>query len=112
MSDCAGVAQRLKRDPMRFDILDLFDAVGRSRKYVLGSAEDKAEFIQLVDESLTEANTDSMIYGRRTEAMFAYIAASLGKCLLIKKKIQEMFFPTMWTSFYPTIGLFWRMEVK
>ena len=86
MSDCAGVAQRLKRDPMRFDILDLFDAVGRSRKYVLGSAEDKAEFIQLVDESLTEANTDSMIYGRRTEAMFAYIAASLGKCLLIKKE--------------------------
>lgn len=86
MNDCIEVTQRLKRDPMRFDVLDLFDAVGRSRKYVLGNAEDKAAFVQLVGESLTEANTDSMIYGRRTEAMFAYVVASLGKCLLIKKE--------------------------
>lgn len=71
---------------MRFDVLDRFDAVGRSRKYVLGNAEDKAVFVQFVSESLTEVNTDSMIYGRHTEAMFSYVAASLGKCLLIKKE--------------------------
>ena len=86
MNDCIEATQRLKRDPMRFDVLDLFDSVGRSRKYELGSAEDIAAFVQLVSESLTEANTDSMIYGRRTEAMFAYVVASLGKCLLVKKE--------------------------
>lgn len=86
MNENVESTQRLKRDPKRFDVLDLFDSVGRSRKYELGNAEDKAAFMQLVSESLTEANTDSMIYGRRTEAMFAYVVASLGKCLLIKKE--------------------------
>ena len=86
MNDNVESTQRLKRDPMRFDVLDLFDSVGRSGKYELGNAKDKAAFMQLVSESLTEANTDSMIYGRRTEAMFAYVIASLGKCLLIKKR--------------------------
>lgn len=86
MNNCNGVTQRLKRNPILFDVFDLFDSVGRGRKYKIGNAEDNAAFVQLVSESLTEANTDSMIYGRRTEAMFSYVVASLGKCTLIKKE--------------------------
>ena len=86
MNENIKIMQRLKRDPMRFDVLDLFDSIGRSKKFVLGKSEDNASFVQLISESLAGANTDSMIYGRRTEAMFSYVAASLGKCLLIKKE--------------------------
>jgi len=86
MDENIKIMQRLKRDPMRFDVLDLFDSIGRSKKFVLGKSEDNASFVQLISESLAGANTDSMIYGRRTEAMFSYVAASLGKCLLIKKE--------------------------
>lgn len=86
MKDCADNIQRLERDPIRFDVIDLFDAIGRSRKYEIGNINDNKAFVELVSKSLADTNTPSMIYGRRTEAMFSYVAASLGKCLLIKKE--------------------------
>ena len=86
MKICSDNIQRLERDPVRFDVLDLFDAVGRSRKYEIGNINDNTAFVQLVSKSLSDTNTPSMIYGRRTEAMFSYVAASLGRCLLIKKE--------------------------
>lgn len=77
---------RQQRNPEKFDVLDLFDTIGRDRKYILGNERDAAAFIDTIRTALSVNNTPTMTYGRRTEAMFAYIVASLGKCTLIKKE--------------------------
>lgn len=75
-----------KRNPEKFDVLDLFDAVGRSRKFVIGDVNDERSFAKIISDSLSANRTPTMIYGRCVEAMFAYMAASLGKCQVIKKE--------------------------
>lgn len=77
---------RHPRDPEKFDILDLFDAIGRNKKYVLGDAKDETAFLDIISNALSFNKTPTMIYGRRVESMFGYMAASLGKCALIKKE--------------------------
>ena len=77
---------RYPRNPQKFDVIDLFDAIGRKEQFVLGSKTDEKTFIEIVSKSLSVNLTPTMIYGRRVEAMFSYIAASLGKCSLIKKE--------------------------
>ena len=86
MAEERGTIKRIKRDPLRFDLVDLYDAVGRERKLNLNCAEDSSLFKNLINDSLDNSLTDTMIYGRRTEAMFSYVAASLGKCNIIKKE--------------------------
>ena len=77
---------RQPRNPQKFDIIDLFDAIGRKEQFVLGDKKDAQKFVEIVGKSLSANITPTMIYGRRVEAMFSYIAASLGKCSLIKKE--------------------------
>ena len=77
---------RQPRDPEKFDVLDLFDAIGRDKKYVLGDEKDEAAFVDIISNALSVNKTPTMVYGRRVEAMFAYMAASLGKCALVKKE--------------------------
>lgn len=86
MAEERGIIKRIKRDPLRFDLVDLYDAVGRERKLNLNCAEDSSLFKNLINDSLDNSLTETMIYGRRTEAMFSYVAASLGKCNIIKKE--------------------------
>lgn len=78
--------KRLEREPEKFDVLDLFDAIGRDRKYILGNQNDENAFIDTVSKSLSLNKTPTLIYGRRVETMFAYVVASLGKATLIKKE--------------------------
>lgn len=75
-----------KRHPEKFDVLDLFDAIGRDHKFTFGNKEDEQSFVDIIKNSLNNNATDSMLYGRRTEAMFSYVAASLGQCVFIKKE--------------------------
>jgi len=82
---------RQPRDPEKFDVLDLFDAIGRNKKYVLGDEKDEAAFVDIISNALSVNKTPTMIYGRRVEAMFAYMAASLGKCALVKKEDAGMY---------------------
>ena len=77
---------RQPRDPEKFDVLDLFDAIGRDKKYVLGDKKDEAAFVDIISNALSVIKTPTMIYGRRVEVMFAYMVASLGKCALVKKE--------------------------
>ena len=77
---------RQARDPAKFDVLDLFAAIGRDKKYILGDEEDEAAFVDIISNALSANKTPTMIYGRRVEVMFAYMVASLGKCALAKKE--------------------------
>lgn len=81
-----SIINRQPRDPAKFDVLDLFDAIGRDKKYVLGDAKDEAAFVDVIAKALSANKTPTMIYGRRIEAMFAYMAASMGKCAIVKKE--------------------------
>ena len=85
MSELKAI-DRLHRNPEKFDVLDLYDAIGRDKGYRLGNPEDEAEFSSLVTLALSSAQSPTMVHGRRVEAMFSYITASLGKSLLIKKE--------------------------
>ena len=85
MSELKAI-DRSHRNPEKFDVIDLYDAIGRDKGYRLGNPEDEAEFSALVTEALSSAQSPTMVHGRRVEAMFSYITASLGKSLLIKKE--------------------------
>lgn len=86
MQKLHSAINRKERDPEKFDVLDLFDAIGRDRKYIMGNEKDETAFINTISEALSVNKTPTMIYGRRVEAMFAYMAASLGKIILVKKE--------------------------
>ena len=85
MSELKAI-DRLHRNPEKFDVIDLYDAIGRYKGYRLGNPEDEAEFSALVTEALSSAQSPIMLHGRRIEAMFSYITASLGRSSLIKKE--------------------------
>ena len=78
--------KRQERNPEKFDILDLFDGIGRNKQYILGDEKSEGDFLDLVRKSLLLNNTPTMIHGKRIEALFAYMLSSLGKCSLIKKE--------------------------
>ena len=77
---------RQPRDPEKFDVLDLFDAIGRNKEICLGDKKNEDEFIDIISNALSVNKTPTMLYGRHVEAMFAYMTASLGKCALVKKE--------------------------
>lgn len=77
--------KRYHRDPAKFDLLKLIDDISRNNSLVIGGKSD-AELLNIIKESLSRYRNPTMIHGQRVEAMFAYIVASLGKAVLIKKE--------------------------
>ncbi len=77
---------RVTRPQPKLDVLGLLDAVGHSFNYHIGSEESNAQFLELIGQSLEDIKSPTVLYGQRTESMFAYMAASLGKTKLIKQE--------------------------
>lgn len=79
--------KRIKRDPGKIEVLNLFAALGRKQGFKLGDKTSEAKFLESVSASLIcNKDNQSLLHGFRTEDLFQYVAASLGKCLLIKKE--------------------------
>jgi hypothetical protein len=79
--------KRVKRDPAKFDAIELYTAVGRDRGYKLNVEGDIQSFLDTVKDSLQASQTDPLlIHGKRAEALFAYVAGALGHCKLIKQE--------------------------
>jgi hypothetical protein len=77
--------KRIKRQPRKFDVLDLFARLSREEDLNLGMSSVSADFSQLIGKALEEIrNNPIAIHGRRIQEMFAYVAASLGKAVLVK----------------------------
>mgnify|MGYP002041401482 CR=1 FL=1 len=72
--------QRVKRQPSKFGPVDLADQVGREFNLPLDRLSEQFSF-----EAATKLAREnrSLMYGRRTERMFEYVVASLGKADLI-----------------------------
>ena len=85
--------KRIKRNPEKFDVIDLFDSIGQSINLKFNDPNSKETFLNSISLSLNKSITPIMLFGRRAESMFGYVAASLGKCKLIKKEdCGEVFF--------------------
>lgn len=82
-----GQLKRLKRDPERFDVIELYTALSRDRNYKLGNFEHTADFLQRVGASLKASlESDSLLHGKRVESLFAYVSGALGRCAMVKRE--------------------------
>lgn len=79
--------KRVKRDPAKFDAIELYTAVGLDRGYKLNVEGDMESFLDTVKGSLQASQTNPLLlHGKRAEALFAYVAGALGHCKLIKQE--------------------------
>jgi hypothetical protein len=78
--------KRMPRNPERFEAIDLFDSFLNRRASKLSDQSIEQAFIQTLSEEINRSRANPIvIHGRRVESMFGYVAASLGKCVAIKK---------------------------
>ncbi|MQW42533.1 hypothetical protein GHK68_09320 [Sinorhizobium meliloti] len=79
--------KRVKRDPAKFDAIELFTAVARDRGYKLNVEGDMESFLDTVKGSLLASQTNPLLlHGKRAEALFAHVAGALGHCQFIKQE--------------------------
>ena len=79
--------KRKKRNPEKFDPVELFTAIGRDCGYTITAASDIDDFVERVGRSLKSSQTNqNLLHGKRTEALFAHVAGALGRCRLIKQE--------------------------
>ncbi|MDF1690545.1 MAG: hypothetical protein P1U35_13140 [Cycloclasticus sp.] len=79
--------KRIKRNPEKFEVIDLFTAMGREHGYKLAVNEDADDFIKRISRSLKASQENpNILYGKRVESLFAHVAGALGNCKLIKQE--------------------------
>lgn len=79
--------KRIKRNPEKFEVIDLFTAMGREYGYKLAVDEDADDFIKRIGSSLKASKENpNILYGKRVESLFAHVAGALGNCKLIKQE--------------------------
>lgn len=83
MSNKQEVIKRISRNPEKFDVLELLDAVACVKKLKFS---DENDLIKSIRDSIKINKTQTMLYGKQTEAMFASVVASLNKVEMIKKE--------------------------
>jgi len=76
---------RIDRKPN--ELIELFDAVARRLSLSLGDSGSHAAFLAELSKSLSAKQSSGIaLHGKRVESMFEYVAASLGKTILIKRE--------------------------
>ena len=79
--------KRVKRNPEKFEVIDLFTAMGREHGYKLSVDGDADDFIKRIGDSLNASKENpNILYGKRVESLFAHVAGALGNCKLIKQE--------------------------
>jgi len=87
--------KRIKRNPEKFEVVDLFTALGREHGYKLSVEGDANDFIERVRNSLKASQENlNLLYGKRIESLFAHVAGALGRCRLIKQEDKGETFTT------------------
>ena len=71
----------------KFEVIDPFAAIARKRDLKLTDTESQTAFLDQLSRSFGSSKSNPIIiHGRRIESMFEHVAASLGKCVLIKRE--------------------------
>ena len=79
--------KRKKRNPLKFDAIELYTAIGRDHDYEISAEGDISNFLDSVGESLKVTQTNSLLlHGKRIEALFAHVDGAMGKCRFIKQE--------------------------
>ncbi|RUO36937.1 hypothetical protein CWE13_08820 [Aliidiomarina shirensis] len=79
--------KRVKRNPEKFEVIDLFTALGREHGYKLSVEEDANDFVERIGSSLKASRDNpNLLHGKRVESLFAHVAGGLGNCRLIKQE--------------------------
>lgn len=79
--------KRIERHPEKFEVIDFFEAMARKKGLKLSEPESHKHFIDGLTQSFHQSKDNPIIiHGRRVESMFEYVAASLGKSVLIKRE--------------------------
>ncbi|WP_309045339.1 hypothetical protein [Marinobacter sediminicola] len=87
--------KRIKRNPEKFEVIDLFTALGREHGYKLTVKEDVDDFIDRIGASLKASQENlNLLYGKRVESLFAHVAGALGRCRFIKQEDSGEAFTT------------------
>jgi hypothetical protein len=79
--------KRISRDDTKFDLMRLLDQYARTRGSSIHDQVNQAQFLADLRRDF-DANRENpiLIHGLRIQAMFAYVAAALGHCTVIKEE--------------------------
>lgn len=79
--------KRLPRDPMRFELINAFDAFGREEKVSLREPAATDGFVAKTRASVERSlSNEALLHGLRTESMFEALVASLGAVEILKQE--------------------------
>lgn len=79
--------KRLKRNPERFEPIELFSALAQVHDYDLKNSEHEDDFIHRVRTSLNASRQNPvMLNGKRTENLFKHVCAALNHCTFLKQE--------------------------
>lgn len=79
--------KRIKRNPTKFETLDLYRMAAVKEGYSFSDPDNSHKFITKVEEEFNKAKSSSTtLHGLKTQALFEYVAASLGNCAVIKSE--------------------------
>ncbi|MDW5285394.1 hypothetical protein R6Y90_10500 [Alteromonas macleodii] len=78
---------KLERNPKKFDTFELYTKLCAQNSLDITDSQSVDQVIGLLKEALKENHKNlNLVFGKRVEAMFSVVAASLGKCCLIKQE--------------------------
>jgi len=79
--------KRISRQPERFGVLNLFAALAPAHNLSLADGASYERFLSLIKQSIeTISKNPIILHGVRIQAMFAFVAASLGRVILLKEE--------------------------
>lgn len=85
--------KRLGRDPGQEEVLGLLDSFARRERLSLANTAADDKFVEHLASSIKAVRASPiLVQGRRTEKMFGFVAASLGRCLAVKQLDVGEFF--------------------
>lgn len=79
--------KRIRKNLEKFGPIDLFDTLSRKHGLRLGDASSQERLLDSVSKLFRESTDNPIVlHGRRVQAMFGYVVASLGKSVAIKEE--------------------------
>ncbi len=79
--------KRLKRDPIRFDLIEAFAAFGRDEEISIRDPAAADGFVARARASVERSlSNEALLHGLRTQSMFESLVASLGAVEIIKQE--------------------------
>lgn len=82
-----SVVTKIKRNPEKFDSFELYTKLCAKKSLDISEYSSVEEIIKTIRVALKENHKNlNLVFGKRVESMFSTVAASLGKCRLVKQE--------------------------